>query len=632
MQQARSNARGWRGAALVAVTYAYFLIFAQFAYLRRLAELGIGGAGVKMAMAAMALGGILLSLLAPRVRFKSCATTRLRVAFTGCAAAAFLAIMPLGAAGNAAEAFLAGAALGLLTVTLTTHLRRFTGEVQPVLMVGAGTGAGYFACNIPQLFTAPAATQCVVAGLLCLAGIGITFIRGETPVEVQQPGQRPSASIPLAVISFTALVWLDSAAFFIIQNTPSLQAATWQGASRLWSIGTLHLCAALFAAWLLLRRGLTAVFVAAFLTLGSACLLLRDANRAHLASVLYPVGVSLYSVALVAFPSLIAAAASAAERGRIAGWVYAIAGWAGSAMGVGMGQNLGRIPPAFVVVAGAAILVFPLIRLLRQSIREAAAVFAALLVALFGFQLLRPHQTLTSETAVERGRMVYISEGCIHCHSQYVRPNSRDALMWGPAASMEELRRQHPPLIGNRRQGPDLSQVGARRSPLWLKAHFFNPPEVSGASIMPAYGFLFGDGRGDDLVAYLASLRSPGQEAQIELERQWHPSTEAQAQASIRDGELVYQRDCATCHDANGRTRRAWLTAFRRPPTSLAKGPFLDLAPANSPQQRQLRLEQIAKFGIPGTDMPGHEYLSDHEIASLGLWLRQIALQSNPGS
>ena len=42
-----------------------------------------------------------------------------------------------------------------------------------------------------------------------------------------------------------------------------------------------------------------------------------------------------------------------------------------------------------------------------------------------------------------------------------------------------------------------------------------------------------------------------------------------------------------------------------------------------------MRLAQIAKFGIPGTDMPGHEYLSDKDIASIGLWLSQHIAQSN---
>ena len=59
---------GWQAAALVAISYVDFLIFAQFAFLKRLTALGIADARLKMAMAAMALGGILLSLLAPRLR------------------------------------------------------------------------------------------------------------------------------------------------------------------------------------------------------------------------------------------------------------------------------------------------------------------------------------------------------------------------------------------------------------------------------------------------------------------------------------------------------------------------------------------------------------------------------------
>jgi cytochrome c oxidase cbb3-type subunit 2 len=45
------------------------------------------------------------------------------------------------------------------------------------------------------------------------------------------------------------------------------------------------------------------------------------------------------------------------------------------------------------------------------------------------------------------------------------------------------------------------------------------------------------------------------------------------------------------------------------------------------PVERRMRLAQIAKFGLPGTDMPGHEYLSDNEIASIALWLSQSIAQ-----
>ena len=37
MSHGKMRNSGWRGASLVAITYVYFLIFAQFAFLNRLA-------------------------------------------------------------------------------------------------------------------------------------------------------------------------------------------------------------------------------------------------------------------------------------------------------------------------------------------------------------------------------------------------------------------------------------------------------------------------------------------------------------------------------------------------------------------------------------------------------------------
>ena len=124
-----------------------------------------------------------------------------------------------------------------------------------------------------------------------------------------------------------------------------MKAGTWQGSAHLWANGLLHLAAALASAWLLRsRKASSFVLSAAFLALGAACLLLLRPDGVLLASLFYPIGVSLYSVALVAYPSLLAPASSPAERGRQAGWIYAIAGWCSSAMGIGMGQNLGHVP------------------------------------------------------------------------------------------------------------------------------------------------------------------------------------------------------------------------------------------------------------------------------------------------
>lgn len=626
MLRASTHTSGWQAVCLLAVTYVYFLIFAQFAFLKRLATLGVGSDHLAGVMAAMAAGGILFSLLTPRVDLWPSPGLRLRVGLCASGAAAFLSLLPLNLPASAAISFLIGAGLGLVTVTLAAHLRQWTGNRNPLLATGLGTGAGYFLCNTPALFNASAEMQTLVAGVLCILGLLASARPSIVLLERYELPSRSRLAFPAVLACFAALVWLDSAAFFIIQHAPMLKAETWQGMVHLWANGWLHLSAALAGAWLLGRRSLSFVLLAAFAALGMACLLLHDPSRSALASVFYPIGVSLYSVALVAYPSLLSPAVSAAGRARIAGWIYAIAGWLGSALGIGMGQHLGSVPPAFIFMAGIIVLFSALFQLLRHRVREMALSAVVLLAAFYVHRLSLAVHPSSPLSQIDRGRQVYISEGCIHCHSQYVRPDSPDVRMWGPAETIAELRQQQPPLIGNRRQGPDLSQVGGRRSLLWLRAHFFNPAEVSGASIMPAFGFLFADSRGDDLVAYLTSLRGSGSSQHLADQRLWQPSAQAMALADSSLGKELYQQDCATCHSKDGRTRLAWKANFKRLPPDLAIGPFYYIPPG-SPGQRLARLAQIVKFGIPGTDMPGHEYLSDREVAALAVWLSHLSAQ-----
>jgi cytochrome c oxidase cbb3-type subunit 2 len=290
-------------------------------------------------------------------------------------------------------------------------------------------------------------------------------------------------------------------------------------------------------------------------------------------------------------------------------------------MGIGMGQNLGYVPVSFVACAGAVVLFPRLASLFQKRKREVALTGLLCLLAFIANRILIAGDASAQLSQVERGRQVYISEGCINCHSQYVRPNSPDVLLWGPAESMRQIHRERPPLIGNRRQGPDLAEVGNRRSPLWLKAHFFDPAEVSGASIMPAYGFLFRDSRGDDLVAYIASLHAGDTQQRLDEERLWHLPSAALAAANADEGQRIFERHCATCHGAGGRTR--WQAHFNRLPPDLSVGPYLDFSPQLPPVERIDRLARIVKFGVPGTDMPGHEYLPDHEVASISLWLSE---------
>lgn len=621
---------GSRGAVLVAITFVYFLIFAQFGFLARLAELGIAEAGLNSVMAAMAAGGILLSFLTPLATKYLSPGAQLQLGFAICAMAAALSCLSLGIVSVAVIAFLIGAGLGVVTVTLVTYLPLWAGQ-NLILMVGIGTGLGYFVCNIPPVFTASPRHQAMLAVLLCVAG-ALLAMRTSAGLPQQVASKDTPLPFARALGGFTALVWLDSAAFYIIQHAATLKAGTWMGDVHLWTNGCIHLLAALIAALLLRSHRTGLVLSCAVAALGVACTLLLNPAAVLPASLFYPAGVSFYSVALVAYPSFLGGAVTVGQRARQAGWIYAIAGWVGSALGIGMGQHLGHVPSAFVAAAGTVVLLPSVSQLLQARMREVVALCAVLCAAFLVYRLLPSNAAVARLTPVERGRQVYIAEGCIHCHSQYVRPHSPDVEMWGPVESLKNVHGQRPPLIGNRRQGPDLAEVGLRRSALWLKAHLIDPAEVSAASIMPPYPFLFRDQRGDDLVAYLSSLHSGDSELHLREVQAWRPSISSVAGSDSALGEHIYGKYCATCHDTGGATRVQWKSSFKQLPTNLSVGPFTYIKVSDSVADRTGRIAQIAKFGIAGTDMPGHEYLSDHEIASLSLWLTQRMAQPVPHS
>jgi cytochrome c oxidase cbb3-type subunit 2 len=98
----------------------------------------------------------------------------------------------------------------------------------------------------------------------------------------------------------------------------------------------------------------------------------------------------------------------------------------------------------------------------------------------------------TAYTPLEqRGRDVYLREGCWYCHSQYVRPVTGETRRWGPVTESGEFVYDIPHLFGTRRIGPDLMRVGLKYSNEWHFAHFWNPRMLSPNSIMAPYRGLF---------------------------------------------------------------------------------------------------------------------------------------------
>ncbi len=197
-------------------------------------------------------------------------------------------------------------------------------------------------------------------------------------------------------------------------------------------------------------------------------------------------------------------------------------------------------------------------------------------------------------TASERrGLAVYISEGCVACHTQQVRNIEMDRT-WGERPSLAsdyyyskkrmDIWRQSPSLLGSERTGPDLTDIGNRQpSDQWHLLHLYNPRLVVKRSIMPRYSWLFRisdtlsvksddvtlprsitNMQGSDvivareealdLVAYLKGL----QQFSFEDYKSTMDFIPALSKGNVGNekvsqGASLFQNNCAACHQSTGR-------------------------------------------------------------------------------
>lgn len=111
----------------------------------------------------------------------------------------------------------------------------------------------------------------------------------------------------------------------------------------------------------------------------------------------------------------------------------------------------------------------------------------------------------------QRGRDIYIREGCYVCHSQQIRPFRDEVERYGHYSLAAESMYDHPFQWGSKRTGPDLARVGGKFSNEWHVAHFLNPREIVPESIMPGYAFLAERKlETEDIVARLEALIATG--------------------------------------------------------------------------------------------------------------------------
>lgn len=197
-----------------------------------------------------------------------------------------------------------------------------------------------------------------------------------------------------------------------------------------------------------------------------------------------------------------------------------------------------------------------------------------------------------------KGQQIYISEGCVACHTQQVRNIEMDN-MWGKRPSVPEdyvyskqridVWRQSPSLLGSERTGPDLTDVGNRQpGEAWQLLHLYNPRAVSKESVMPSFPWLFKEMDSTqvdssdvivavpkqyfnkpgkkivatddvkDLVAYLISLKQAEMPENsipkfIPFTKKKEEAKEGVAASSGLDGAKLFTNTCSACHQDNGK-------------------------------------------------------------------------------
>ena len=131
---------------------------------------------------------------------------------------------------------------------------------------------------------------------------------------------------------------------------------------------------------------------------------------------------------------------------------------------------------------------------------------------------------------------------------------------------------------------------------------------------MPAYAHLFavGDGRGEALVAYLASLGAetmPERQAQIAA---WQP--DAREALPPAESRRLFVKLCAPCHGESGRGDGAVAAKLSVHPPDWSQTAWRFVPPGAA---REPALGRIIRFGLPGLPMAGHECLTDREVSGL---------------
>jgi cytochrome c oxidase cbb3-type subunit II len=96
----------------------------------------------------------------------------------------------------------------------------------------------------------------------------------------------------------------------------------------------------------------------------------------------------------------------------------------------------------------------------------------------------------------DQGARVFAANGCVYCHSQFVRDKNEGADIdrgWGKRRTVaRDYMFDRHVFLGNSRLGADLTNIGVRQAdPQWFYHLLYDPQSLHPASVMPAFRYLF---------------------------------------------------------------------------------------------------------------------------------------------
>lgn len=325
---------------IVAAAYAYYLIFAEIAFLR-LAEASVEGSRQLSFLRTVLGAGGLVGGLVGGWRFRLLRYPRtLSHALRACAVTAILALVVQSWEWLLLVAALVGFALGWLLVVMVAGLRACVGTPRLGLCVGLGTGLAHALFTLPWFVAANPTMQTVVATVLI--GVAAVFTPWLLPQEPSLAWSNDYRVDGMAawIAVFLALMWIDAAAFVTIPRPEGGLAWLAAGAALLASLGG--------GLWLD-RGGRAAVALTAFTLLALAgAALASGRGLPAITTVLAAGGGALAATALFHLAAL-------GGRAWQTGVLFAVSLWIGSAFGVGMGRELGTVPWSFLIGAGLVV-------------------------------------------------------------------------------------------------------------------------------------------------------------------------------------------------------------------------------------------------------------------------------------